>query len=530
MMNKYSSFMLAAVLLSANAQAQNVGIGTTTPASAAALEVNASGKGFLPPRVASAAAIANPVQGLLVFQTNSPAGYYYYTGTAWTQLSPVGTDWTTTGNASTTAGTNFLGTTDAQALVVKTNGSAATNERMRVLPDGRVVVNRATAQAGDLFSAYGTGSNGAINSTANVTDFAINGYSSGNFGGVYGENTGAGQGVLGINTNIGVGVYGTNNNANGYGVFGYNQAAGIGLGGLSTGGVAVNGQTSSSTAPGIRGFNQNTNGTGVLALGNNISAGTSLAGGAGLAANGTSVGAYALATNATSGVGLVGSGNGITTFNTPAFGAGVLALGLTFGTVGYITSAIGNDRWGGYFDFLSSNNGYSYVGGRSGNTDYGILSAGTKSTMVPDDQGRNRVMYCTEAPEVLFQDFGHGQLQNGRAHVALDPLLARNITISEKHPLRVFIQLEGDCRGVYVANKSAAGFDVLGLNGGQSNVAFSWQLVANRADATDSQGRVMSEYADVRFPIGPARVAGQPQKVLRTAEVPSPATPLRTAR
>ncbi len=34
-------------------------------------------------------------------------------------------DWTTTGNTGTTAGTNFLGTTDAQDLVFKTNGAEA---------------------------------------------------------------------------------------------------------------------------------------------------------------------------------------------------------------------------------------------------------------------------------------------------------------------------------------------------------------------------------------------------------------------
>lgn len=528
----YSStiFWLNAFLLAANTQAQSVGIGTSTPASAAALEVSATDKGLLPPRVAAASAIANPVQGLLVFQTNAPAGYYYYTGTAWTQLSPVGSAWTTTGNAGTAAGTNFLGTTDGQALVVKTNGSAATNERLRVQADGRVLVNRATAQNGDLFSVYGSGTTGALTSVSN-NDFPINGYSSSANAGIYGENNGSGQGVLGFSSGTGVGVYGSSSNANGLGVFGYNQGAGVGLSGLSTSGVGVAGQTNSNTSPGIRGLNLNASGTGVLALGNNISGGTILAGGAGLAANGTSLGAYALATNATTGIGLVASGNGLTTLNNIGAGAGVLGQGLSFGVVGYAVNTLGNERWGGYFDFLNSTNGYAYVGGRTANTDYAILSSGTKSTMVPDEQGRNRVLYCTEAPEVLFQDFGSGQLRNGRAHIALDPLLARNVAISDQHPLRVFIQLEGDCRGVYVANKSAAGFDVVELGEGRSNVAFTWQLVANRADATDAQGRITSEFASLRFPVGPQRRPVQPQEAtVRTAAPPVPALPARTAR
>ncbi|GAB2962202.1 hypothetical protein GCM10027048_33280 [Hymenobacter coalescens] len=522
-MNYRYSLLLSALLLTAAARAQNVGIGTNAPAGAAALEVRATDKGFLPPRLPAASAIANPVQGLLVFQTNTPAGYYYYTGTAWTQLSTVGGDWATTGNAGTTPATNFLGTTDAQPLVVKTTGSAATNERMRFLTDGRITVNRASAQSGDLFAVYGSGSSGAINSSANLLDYPINGYSSAAFSSIYGENTGTGQGVTGFNNSTGVGVYGLNNNANGYGVFGLNHAAGIGLGGLSTGGVGVNGATNSGSQPGMRGFNQHASGTGVVALGNNIAAGTLLSQGSGLAANGTGVGAFGMGTSAGSGIGVVGTGNNLATFENLGTGVGVLGQSLSYGMVGFVSGTTpANDRWGGYFDYRASANGYAFVGGRAGNTDYAILSQGTKSTMVPDEQGRNRVMYCTEAPEVLFQDFGSGQLRDGRAHITLDPLLARNVAVSEQHPLRVFIQLEGDCAGVYVTNKSAAGFDVVELHGGRSNVAFTWQLVANRADATDAQGRVTSEFANLRFPVGPARVPTQPQETARAA---APATP-----
>lgn len=43
-------------------------------------------------------------------------------------------DWLLAGNAGTTAGTNFLGTTDNQPLVIKTNGT----EDIRVLPSGQV--------------------------------------------------------------------------------------------------------------------------------------------------------------------------------------------------------------------------------------------------------------------------------------------------------------------------------------------------------------------------------------------------------
>lgn len=85
------------VLLSATAghiRAQ-VGIGTTLPAASAMLDVTASNKGFLPPRVAltgttDVATISSPATGLLVYNLGSgglaTAGYYYWNGSAWTAL------------------------------------------------------------------------------------------------------------------------------------------------------------------------------------------------------------------------------------------------------------------------------------------------------------------------------------------------------------------------------------------------------------------------------------------------------------
>ncbi|HPS84007.1 MAG TPA: hypothetical protein PLA88_06810, partial [Bacteroidales bacterium] len=115
------------------------------------------------------------------------------------------------------------------------------------------------------------------------------------------------------------------------------------------------------------------------------------------------------------------------------------------------------------------------------------------------------IMFCTEAPEILFQDYGVGKLVNGRAHIELDPILVKNILVDAYHPLKVFIQLEGECNGVYVTNKTATGFDVVELNNGQSNVEFSWSIIANRADAMRDNG-TYSINADVRFPDAPSQM------------------------
>ena len=76
------------------------GIGTTTPNASAKLEVYATNKGFLPPRVALTGAtdvstIASPVAGLLIYNTatagsipnNVVPGYYFYNGSAWVQIA-----------------------------------------------------------------------------------------------------------------------------------------------------------------------------------------------------------------------------------------------------------------------------------------------------------------------------------------------------------------------------------------------------------------------------------------------------------
>jgi hypothetical protein len=67
-------------------KAQNVGIGTTTPHSSAALEISSNNKGVLIPRISFASRPASPAAGLLIYQTDIDSGFYYYNGTAWKYL------------------------------------------------------------------------------------------------------------------------------------------------------------------------------------------------------------------------------------------------------------------------------------------------------------------------------------------------------------------------------------------------------------------------------------------------------------
>ena len=116
------------VLLSVQGFAQT-GIGTTTPNASAKLEVASTDKGFLLPRMTAAqrSLILTPANGLLVYQTDSPTGFYVNTGTSgspvWTR---VNMDWTRAGNDVSYSGGNVgIGTiTPTQALDVNGNVKA----------------------------------------------------------------------------------------------------------------------------------------------------------------------------------------------------------------------------------------------------------------------------------------------------------------------------------------------------------------------------------------------------------------------
>jgi hypothetical protein len=74
------------------------GIGTTTPNASAKLDVSATNKGFLPPRISltdiyDQTTIPSPATGLLVYckgDAGLAAGYYYWNGNAWATIATAG--------------------------------------------------------------------------------------------------------------------------------------------------------------------------------------------------------------------------------------------------------------------------------------------------------------------------------------------------------------------------------------------------------------------------------------------------------
>ncbi|HET9343644.1 MAG TPA: hypothetical protein VFO25_12095 [Candidatus Eremiobacteraceae bacterium] len=86
--------------------------------------------------------------------------------------------------------------------------------------------------------------------------------------------------------------------------------------------------------------------------------------------------------------------------------------------------------------------------------------------------------YTPAESEPTIEDNGEASLVDGVAQVALDPKFA-NI-INAYIPYIVTVTPEGDCRGLFVTQRSAHGFVVRELQGGRSNVSFGYRIVAHR--------------------------------------------------
>jgi|GEM_PF-2692198 len=133
------------LFLTANSWAQTdlkIGDLPGAKSASAALDVASITKGLLIPRMTTVQmnAITSPTLGLMVFNLDSNCVCFY--SSSWkSQCSAANLGaWTILGNSNTTPSTNFLGTTNAQDLVIKTNNT----EKLRILSGGNVGINTAT--------------------------------------------------------------------------------------------------------------------------------------------------------------------------------------------------------------------------------------------------------------------------------------------------------------------------------------------------------------------------------------------------
>ncbi len=316
---------------------------------------------------------------------------------------------------------------------------AATSKSVKL---GKANTETATTSITNASGAAFAASSGSMQGDTAAVQGTITSTSPGAFSaGVQGTNNGEGG--------LGIGVSGSQNGS-GWGVYGYapsgigvygNSDSGTGVqGSVSNGGYGVYGDSSTGTAV----YGTTDSGTGVEG---DAGSGTGVRGAStgGYGVYGTSPGNYAV-------VGVTTSGNGV---------YGQVSTAPQAGIVGRQTDASGN--WAIY--------GFGNIG-----------ATGTKSAVVPINDGAEHVtLYCVESPECWFEDFGSAQLSGGSTNVGIDPEFAQTIDTGS---YRVFLQAEGECKGLFVAQKTPTRFTVQELGGGTSNAAFAFRIVALRKDVS----------------------------------------------
>ena len=121
------AFLIAVSFCKVNAQGMAVNATGAAAAPSAILDVNSTTQGVLVPRMTSIQriAIASPANGLLVYQTDATAGFYFYNGTAWASLNSTTTN-TVTGNSLGNA-TNIGTAYSLSYSVLPTDGMITAN-------------------------------------------------------------------------------------------------------------------------------------------------------------------------------------------------------------------------------------------------------------------------------------------------------------------------------------------------------------------------------------------------------------------
>ncbi|UCE05244.1 MAG: hypothetical protein JSW07_16725, partial [bacterium] len=280
------------------------------------------------------------------------------------------------------------------------------------------------------------------------------------------SNSGKGDGLVGESVG-GVGVSARSDNSEG--VVGWTAASGkSGVFGHSTNGRGVVGRSENDN--GVIGWTGHSDKNGVLGHSTDgygvrgFSNGYHKAGVIGENYENEGYGVHGLCS--VNGIGVYGESNdvGPGVYGNSAYGKGVYGEGRTgvFGT-GYHIGVRGSSTSG---DAVFASGSFA--------------ATGTKSAEVKLKNGTPIRLFAEEATEVYFNDYGEGTLSSGRAHIELDPIFLQTVTVNEQHPMKVFVQLEDDCNGVYVTNKATTGFDVAELHGGTSNAQFTYRVICKR--------------------------------------------------
>jgi hypothetical protein len=417
-----------------------------------------------------------------------------------------------------------------------TTGNAAGVRGTSAAAGGTGVYGEASDTSGDVTGVYGT--------TESPDGQAVYGHNTGESGqsiGVYGvSDSASGIAILGASTTTSAaafGVVGNSASPTGAAVGGTNTSTSgdaIGVEG-STGsptGFAVSGKATATTGVAIGTFGATASDSGVAVEGNATSDTGSTKGVFGAIASPEGVAVYGY------GVGASEEGGTVTDRPLGAWGdtnqeGGIGVLGTaddTIAVAGYnnanvATGSFQNDETTNIGSPVLATHGPHFAGICLMDVSGNLACNGTKSAVVPVDGGTRQVaLYAVEAPENWFEDAGSARLSHGAAVVRLEPTFAQ--TINGGLEYHVFLTPKGDCKGLYVTNETADGFEVRELGGGSANIAFDYRIMARRkgyenvrlADNTERFTALAAEHrnASVRPPLARPSL---PNTVIPTAKV-----------
>jgi len=162
--------------------------------------------------------------------------------------------------------------------------------------------------------------------------------------------------------------------------------------------------------------------------------------------------------------------------------ANYAVVGTTDNKAGLITNTNGSS----YYTIYGYNyNTGAYIFGGYNGGGYGcnidplgdLTCTGSKNAVVPIGK-KNLALAAIESPKNWFEDFGSEELRGGVAVVRLDSKFIQ--AVNSKLEYHVFLTPNGDCKGLYVNQKTPTSFEVRELGNGNSNIKFDYRITALR--------------------------------------------------
>jgi hypothetical protein len=147
------------------------------------------------------------------------------------------------------------------------------------------------------------------------------------------------------------------------------------------------------------------------------------------------------------------------------------------------TLYVHNRSTGGLGDVIRGNAPVLRVEGSEGvcgiNQTGSLACTGQLKAVVTTQNGAHQVeTYSVQSAENWLEDYGSGRLLEGSVTINLDP--AFTDTVNTGVDFHVFLTPGGDCKGLYVTNKTATSFEVHELGGGAASIPFDYKIVAKR--------------------------------------------------